>query len=204
MMACTLAIEPTETTTIAVAQKSRQQIYQDLMARAGQSPNCVWLAQIIASWSVGEGVLPDRLGLSDTQFQTVLADHFPGYGLAQSAKSGSILDYSRMLEKQDLEILLRQFAAECSGNDAEYLIALIVAACLGSDHLWQDLGLWSRKDLSALLAYNFPELVVRNSKDMKWKKFLYKQLCEAEGLYVCRAPSCEVCKDYQQCFGPED
>ncbi len=55
-----------------------------------------------------------------------------------------------------------------------------------------------------MLAYNFPDLVARNSKDMKWKKFLYKQLCEAEGLYVCRAPSCEVCKDYQQCFGPED
>lgn len=108
-----------------------------------------------------------------------------------------------MLEKQDLEGLLRRHAAK-SDPETECIIALVVAACLGSDHLWQDLGLWSRQELSAMIAHNFPQLKERNSKDMKWKKFLYKQLCEAEGLYVCRAPSCEVCQDHQQCFGPED
>ena len=72
------------------------------------------------------------------------------------------------------------------------------------DHLWQDLGLWSRKDLGTLMQLNFPQLAARNDKDMKWKKFLYKQLCIAEGIYTCRAPSCEVCADYQHCFGPED
>lgn len=203
-MNCMPALEPTQTIpSLAVTPKSRQQIYQELAACAGWSPNSVWLAQIIASWAVGEGALPDRLGLAPEQFVALLASHFPGYMLAEAAVSGHTLDYSRMLEKQDLETLLRQFAAQ-PGADTEWLIALIVAACLGSDHLWQDLGLWSRADLSAMLAYNFPNLVARNSKDMKWKKFLYKQLCEAEGLYVCRAPSCEVCKDYQQCFGPED
>ena len=202
-MNCILAIQPTNRTEPTVMKKSRQHIYQDLMACAGQSPNRVWLAQIIASWSVGAGVLPDSLGLSPGQFQQLLDHYFPGYPLAEQAYSGSSLDYSRMLEKQDLEILLAQFASQ-SGLETEWLIAMIVAACLGNDHLWQDLGLWSRSDLSALMAHNFPELMNRNSKDMKWKKFLYKQLCEAEGLYVCRAPSCEVCKDYQQCFGPED
>jgi len=29
---------------------------------------------------------------------------------------------------------------------------------------------------------NFPPLAARNRKDMKWKRFLYKQLCEAEGI----------------------
>lgn len=201
-MSCTLTMAPNDRVEPSV-MKSRQHIYQDLMACADQSPNSVWLAQIIASWSVGDGVLPDSLGLSPAQFQQLLDRYFPGYALAAQACSGSSLDYSRMLEKQDLEILLGQFAAN-PGAETEWLIALIVAACLGSDHLWQDLGLWSRTDLSAMLGYNFPELLVRNSKDMKWKKFLYKQLCEAEGLYVCRAPSCEVCKDYPQCFGPED
>jgi nitrogen fixation protein NifQ len=55
-----------------------------------------------------------------------------------------------------------------------------------------------------MLQYNFPELAAKNDKDMKWKKFLYKQLCEAEGLYLCRAPSCEVCIDYPKCFGSEE
>ena len=51
---------------------------------------------------------------------------------------------------------------------------------------------------------NIAPLARRNGKDMKWKKFLYKQLCDTEGIYTCRAPSCEVCADYQNCFGPED
>jgi nitrogen fixation protein NifQ len=79
----------------------------------------------------------------------------------------------------------------------------VAAGCMASDHLWQDLGLWSREDLSALMRRNFPALAARNVKDMKWKRFLYKQLCEAEGIYTCRAPSCEVCADYHVCFRPE-
>lgn len=181
----------------------RQQIFDDLIGYASPVGNGVWLAQIIASWQIGESVLPDRLGLSEAQFERLLVEDFPAYRLSPEAPSGKVLDFGRMLEKQDMEQLLRQFAAK-QDLETECLISIIVAACLGSDHLWQDLGLWSRKELSALLSFNFPELAARNIKDMKWKKFLYKQLCEAEGLYVCRAPSCEVCKEYQQCFGPED
>ncbi|MCQ8128938.1 nitrogen fixation protein NifQ [Methylomonas rivi] len=182
---------------------TRQQHYDDLLAFSDGSANSVWLARIIASWLVGEGALPDRLGLTGSQFRQLLAQRFAGHELTEYAPSGKNLDFSRMLEKQDLEQLLRQFSA-AEHAETEWLIAIIVAACLGSDHLWQDLGLWSRPELSAMLKHNFPRLAERNHKDMKWKKFLYKQLCEAEGLYVCRAPSCEVCQDYPQCFGPEE
>ena len=181
---------------------ARACVYQSLLVCSRGSANSLWLAQIIASWQVGEGVLPDELGLSTRQFNRLRVCCFPGFALDRQAVSGNQLDFSRMLEKQDLEQLLRQFAVEQS-EEIEWLISLIVAACLGSDHLWQDLGLWSRNDLSALIKHNFPELSARNSNNMKWKKFLYKQLCEAEGLYVCRAPSCEVCKDFDQCFGDE-
>jgi len=184
-------------------EKSRQQHYDELMACAGQSPNSVWLAQIVASWLVGEGALPDYLGLQPMQFQRLWVQCFSGYRPSKSSRPAKTADFSRMLEKQDLEQFLRGYASEQT-ELSEWLISMIVAACLGNDHLWQDLGLWSRKDLSALLAHNFPEMAALNNKDMKWKKFLYKQLCEAEGIYVCRAPSCEECKDYALCFGAED
>ena len=182
---------------------SRQDYYDELISHANSSPNSHWLAQMLASWLVGDGVLPDCLGLSLDQFQNMLQQTFPGYNLSPNAVSGHSSDFSRMLEKQDLEQLLRQSTYQPYA-ESEWLISILVAACLGNDHLWQDLGLWNRSELSAMLNHNFPELAIRNSKDMKWKKFLYKQLCEAEGLYVCRAPSCEVCKDYPLCFGPED
>jgi nitrogen fixation protein NifQ len=180
----------------------RESYYRALLACSDGSPNAIRLAQIIASWQAGEGVLPHALGLSEGQFERLLQQRFPGYRLPVAAPSGKTLDFSRMLEKQDLEQLLRQFAA-VADEETDWLIAILVAACLGSDHLWQDLGLWSRSDLSSLLEHNFPELAARNQRDMKWKKFLYKQLCEAEGLYLCRAPSCEVCLDYSNCFGDE-
>jgi nitrogen fixation protein NifQ len=202
-MCCRPTMQCTDTVETACFEKSRQQHYDDLMAYAGQSPNSVWLAQIIASWLVGEGALPDYLGLQPMQFQRLWVQCFSGYHPTDSARPAKTADFSRMLEKQDLEQFLRRYAAE-QNEQSEWLISMIVAACLGSDHLWQDLGLWSRKELSALLAHNFPEMAALNNRDMKWKKFLYKQLCEAEGIYVCRAPSCEECKDYSLCFGAED
>jgi hypothetical protein len=41
---------------------TRQQCYDNLLACANGAPNSRWLAQIIASWQVGEGVLPRGLG----------------------------------------------------------------------------------------------------------------------------------------------
>ena len=87
---------------------------------------------------------------------------------------------------------------------AEWITTIVVNGCMGNDHLWQDLGLWSRQELSTLMQRNFPSLAAQNDRDMKWKKFIYKQLCLQEGIYTCRAPSCEVCVDYQQCFGSEE
>jgi nitrogen fixation protein NifQ len=109
-------------------------------------------------------------------------------------------------EVQDLRALLLDHAApERRGSPACVVVADWVAAgCLGDNHLWQDLQLSSRAELSALMRAWFPELVAKNHADMKWKKFFYKQLCEREQLFICKSPSCAVCCDYAQCFGPED
>ena len=72
-----------------------------------------------------------------------------------------------------------------------------------ANHLWQDLGLPHRGDLSALLHRHFRPLAERNDQDMKWKKFFYRKLCEREGVLVCKAPNCAVCDDVGLCFGAE-
>lgn len=181
----------------------RDETYRELRRWMTPSPNAEWLARILASWCCGEGVLPDHLGLEPESFEALLAIRFPGFSTGTAAPSGRKLDFSRMLEKDDLIRLLRDHCATAP-PERDWVIGLIVAACLGEDHLWQDLGLWQRADLSALISHNFPALAARNVKDMKWKKFLYKQLCESEGIYVCRSPTCEACADYLKCYGPED
>ena len=182
---------------------NRDQIAEKLLFQTHNGPNQQWLASIIASWLTGESVLPDYLGLEPSQFSAMNQHFFPETELPSKAPSGIVLDYSRIPEKEDLVQLLKAFSRE-QDEETDWIITIIVTACLGLDHLWQDLGLWHRSQLTELLTYNFPTMAQTNTKDMKWKKFLYKKLCDAEGIYLCRAPSCEVCTDYAKCYGPEE
>ena len=116
----------------------------------------------------------------------------------QSADAGERHD-----EYGDILLLL----LEGAGNRTAQTVALaecVARACLGEDHLWHDLGLPSRSELSALLHDHFPGLAERNSGNMRWKKFFYKQLCERLEVTACRAPSCGVCCHYQECFDGEE
>lgn len=178
-----------------------QGLYAELMAHAAGLPNDEIFAQMIASQSGCTGALPPGLGLSENDFATLLSRHFPGVEVVMRCVAAG--DAERAPERDDLLALLMQHRAFKDGSE-EWMAEILTAACMANDHLWQDLGLWSRKYLSQLMAQNFPALAAKNSKDMKWKKFLYKQLCEQEGIYVCRAPSCAVCADYAKCFGPEE
>ena len=100
---------------------------------------------------------------------------------------------------------LREHMALPAGtsDEREAVAHAIACACLGNNHLWQDLALPSRAELSALIATWFPTLAALNHQNMKWKKFFYKQLCLRHELFICRAPSCAVCADQALCFGPE-
>lgn len=109
------------------------------------------------------------------------------------------------LDNDEFDDLLDLLLAHRSSSDepSEWLARAVAAACLGNNHLWQDLGLPNRQALSDLLQQNFTALYARNTGNMKWKRFFYKQLCERAEVNLCKAPSCKVCTDYAQCFGPE-
>ena len=68
-------------------------------------------------------------------------------------------------EVADVRALLLDHANPAAGSDAECaaLAEHVAVACLGDQHLWQDLQLASRAELSALMAPWFPSLVARNA-----------------------------------------
>jgi nitrogen fixation protein NifQ len=105
-------------------------------------------------------------------------------------------------EVEDVSALLLAHAAPWAGpHELAQAAALAVAvACLGDNHLWQDLLLTDRGQLNGLMRHWFPALVAKNSGDMKWKKFLYRQLCEQAEILICKSPSCAVCSDHALCF----
>ena len=176
-------------------------LYAELMARATGLANDALFAQMISSQISGAGALPPGLGLSENDFSALLTQHFPGVQLV-IRRTGNT-DDPRALERDDVLGLLLEHRANRNMSE-QWMAEIVTAACMANDHLWQDLGLWSRDHLSKLMTQNFPALAAKNVHDMKWKKFLYKQLCEKEGINACRAPSCEYCTDYLKCFGPEE
>jgi len=178
-------------------------IYQRLMLASNQTGNDHLLASIISSWATGSGCLPRHLGLEESEYQELFYTHFPDYGAILTARNDLEMVDDRFDEREEVTKLLLLHRADNSETE-QWVAKIITSACQGQDHLLQDLGVWTRQDLSDLLAINFPGLAEKNIHDMKWKKFIYKQLCISEGIYTCRAPSCEVCVDYQVCFGPEE
>ncbi len=178
------------------------QLYSQLLQSRQHFPNEEIIASIIATWQDYGGVLPANLGLSESAFKALMNYHFPHFSIHQLKQIDRSIEISRFPEVNELKELLQNHRDINIIGSAE-MVEIVAMGCLGNDHLWQDLGLWSRPQLSVLMKTNFPTLAARNVKDMKWKKFLYKQLCETEGIYVCRAPSCDVCADYIKCFSPE-
>jgi nitrogen fixation protein NifQ len=167
-------------------------------AHAQADPLRVVLASVLTGRCLGQGVLPATLGLPTLAWQTLWADYFAGPALPLRDGPGQDL-----AERDDLLTLLLGYRAGL--GDAEVWLAHSVAhACCGRQHLWQDLGLANRSELSTLMALAFPGLAALNSKNMKWKKFIYRHYRSLEGIYVCPAPSCAQCADNVHCFSPED
>jgi len=180
----------------------RKLIYARLMVASTNQPNDDALACMLASLSLGSGDMPVRLGLDEAQYTEMLTTHYPGIDMNKFSIAKAEEKIDRSDEQGELFELLYVNKAD-SDPSRKWMAQIVVAGCMGGNHLWQDLGLWCREDLTRLMETNFPELALRNDKNMKWKKFLYKQLCVQEGIYTCRAPSCEVCVDYASCFAPE-
>lgn len=161
---------------------------------------------IAAHCNPGCDAFVPALGMGREPFIRLLAERFPHFSPppAWLAAQGAVLERTGALEEFDdlLQLLLDHVAQ--TDEPHRQVAYLVATACMGHDHLWQDLGLPERRALSTLLSSHFPALAARNSGDMKWKKFFYKQLCERAEVNICKAPSCGVCCDYDKCFGPED
>jgi nitrogen fixation protein NifQ len=156
------------------------------------------LASMFAGRALGEGILPATLGLPLDDFEQLWHACFPGPHLR--LENGATEDIP---EIDDLIALLRDYRG--GPEDLyDWMVRIVAWGCAGRDHLWQDLGLANRGELSILMQSAFPALAALNTGDMKWKKFIYRHYCQRDGIYVCPAPSCGECVDYAKCFAPEE
>ncbi|MGJ0506884.1 MAG: nitrogen fixation protein NifQ [Methylocystis sp.] len=106
-------------------------------------------------------------------------------------------------EEEQLHELLTRHRTDTSPL-CSWITSIVVRRAMSPSHLWQDIGLLDRSELTRLMARWFPALAAANVDNMKWKKFFYRQLCELEGFSLCAAPTCRECGDFDACFGQED
>ena len=181
----------------------RQQMQTALLGRpaacaALSDPLRPLLASLLTGRSLKQGVLTATLGLPPDSFEALWQDYFPGDPLQLQHGPGE-----DMVELDDLLQLLLEYRAGVYASEA-WLAHIVAYSCCGRNHLWQDLGLANRGELSLLMNTAFPALAALNVGDMKWKKFIYRHYCAREGIYVCPAPSCGECSDYSKCFAKEE
>ena len=163
---------------------------------------------IITAFHQGKSALPAHLGISSDDYHQItelvglvpIATHeLPQYAALQLRHE---LIGMRDDELNELTELLTEHIDHHQPY-AQQMANVLANASMGSQHLWRDLGMPERPRLSQLFHDYFPTLHALNHHNMRWKRFLYKQLCESGGDYVCRSPSCETCTSYEECFGEE-
>ncbi len=79
----------------------------------------------------------------------------------------------------------------------------IASACFGERHLWQDIGLAGRPEVSTLLERHFNKLAAGNTRGLKWKRYLFLRLGERLAISDLRPPRCQSCDEFPVCFPPQ-
>jgi nitrogen fixation protein NifQ len=160
------------------------------------------LAVAIAQADEEKCSLAQTSGLDAAALATLAEDLFPEAAARLAEMAGADQPVPGPEEKSVIDILLMYAVGPL--RFVRPLATLIARRCQEPRHLWQDLGLRNRGELSQLMERHFSRLKARNSGDMKWKKFLYRMVCGSEGFTLCPAPVCSDCDDFSACFGSEE
>lgn len=157
-------------------------------AQEGDLPLCAW-----------------TLGLAHQEWLAMLEASFPELGELEAIPAQAYAAIQATTPAAFFALLALLTAHRHQNADerhSDWLARAIAAACLGSRHLWQDLGLADRADVGMLLSTFFPALYRKNSQQLRWKRFLFAELDTQSQLSVTARPKCDRCDEFPICFPP--
>lgn len=147
------------------------------------------------------------LGLPETDLQAVLQTFFPDceQGIIEKFESDGT---SAPPEPNDevtgiLFSYLPERGESRARQIATWFVYIVSARVAHTGHLWVAMGLHERPQLTAAIRRHLPAMAKANQMNMRWKKFLYKQVCDRNGGMMCKAPNCGVCSDHAICFADD-
>lgn len=158
-------------------------------------------ASVVAIAAAQGSAVHAHLGLSVGDFRALVERRFHGASdmFCACEVERAFPEDDEVATVRSLLMAYRSFDAD----DSRWLAAMIARRAVEPNHLWEDLGLRNRGELSRLLARHFASLAEKNTRNMRWKRFFYRMLCEADGMVLCSTPVCTECSDFDLCFGDE-
>lgn len=148
------------------------------------------------------------LGLSAGDIGAILIRYFSTFDSSRIAEYATFAESHPPESNEDvLKILLTHVPQEDNGHPrpaSAWLAHVIAARAAHPGHLWTAMGLFERPQLSAAIRRHLPSLAAANDQNMRWKRFLYRQVCDLNGGVMCKSPNCGVCSDYAICFPAEE
>jgi nitrogen fixation protein NifQ len=159
------------------------------------------MASILAVSATERGTVAERAGLSTFDLVGLITAMFPA-----SNGANFLINGIAMLSEDDEITMVRDLLSaqrSTEGDVGRWLAAMVARRALEPNHLWEDLGLRERSELSRLLMRHFAPLARKNTRNMRWKRFFYRMLCEDDGFVMCTTPVCTQCNDFDLCFGEE-
>jgi nitrogen fixation protein NifQ len=182
----------------------------DSPAPRGAPPEDQHLFACLIGVAVREpGGLAAATGLDEETLADLLHLYFPAVTLATFAARPREVQ-SPAVPPTDpalLALLLGYLPHDADGRTpvpSRWLARALAARAAVPGHLWRAMGLFNRSELTAAIRRHLPALAAANSLGMRWKRFLYRQLCEQNGGRMCRTPDCGLCSDHAFCFAGDD
>jgi nitrogen fixation protein NifQ len=150
----------------------------------------------------------EALGLTFTDLAELLQSWFPACGPDLIRRHETPAAGPPPEANPDvLRIVLDHVPRDDSGaleTSALWLAHILTARAAHPGHLWVSMGLFERPQLSAAIRRHLPSLAEANNRNMRWKRFLFKQVCDLNGGSMCKTPNCGECSDYALCFSEEE
>jgi nitrogen fixation protein NifQ len=162
-------------------------------------------ASILAVAASEGGPLADLAGLPAADLDGLLRCHFPASAWRLPRAPRATPSPSTAGDHDEIGMLHALLSTKRSteGETGRWLAAMVARRAMEPNHLWEDLRLRDRSELPRLLMRHFAPLASRNSRNMRWKRFFYRSMCEDDGFVMCTTPVCTHCADFDLCFGEE-
>jgi nitrogen fixation protein NifQ len=146
------------------------------------------------------------LGLNGEELSALQRHYFPSWDASSAARWFTPAAEPFPEINADVRQLLLAHAPKEQGlhSSARWLARILAARAALPGHLWVAMGLFERPQLSAAIQRHLPSVFAANTRNMRWKRFFFKQVCELNGGTLCKTPNCGECSDYALCFALEE